>query len=169
MNLDEKSKFGLFFPKKWNFPKIPMILPKMGKNWWLQVCAYIDRKKFLIGAMWLKKYWQKAKDSRNLNLTILTSVIQQLWKRRLWYLKTSYFEGVYSDFQLFSHIQMRLCYTVSHMDFKSSKRRLGPILYVPVVFHNHKSASKQKGAFLVAPYESWKFLYFGSYRWISKK
>ena len=101
MKLSEKLNCRWFFRKKWNFHKIPCFLPKMGKIFGLQESAVIGRKNSLVIATELKKYWQRAKDIRNLNLTILAFVIQQLWKRRLWNLKTSYFEAVYSDFQLF--------------------------------------------------------------------
>ena len=91
MKLSEKLDCRRFFWKKWNFPKIHWFLLKMGKIFELQESAIIWRKKFLVIATNLKKYWQRAKSSTNSNLTTLRPHKQVLWKRRLSNFKTSLF------------------------------------------------------------------------------
>ena len=79
MKWSEKSNCRLFFRKKWNFHKIPSFLPKMVKIFELQEGAIICRKRFLEIATKSKKYWQRAKSSRNLNLTFLRAYEQTFW------------------------------------------------------------------------------------------
>ena len=68
---------------EWDFQKIPSFLPKMGKIFGLQESAIIGWKNFLVIATKLKKYWQRAKSSRNWNLTSLRPYKQAFLKRRL--------------------------------------------------------------------------------------